>query len=159
MDLMAITQAPGNVDQSVDASLRWLAKQRFGRWMLFFDNADDVQLKLKNFFPASTSGNILVTTRNQELRLCAKGSNENVRDMDQEDATKLLLRLSHAEETDENRVLAVQIVQVFTFILRLGNAVKHHDTGTPSLRFGSLSSRRLHSLSFIITHLSKTLPT
>jgi len=156
MDLMAIT--PGNVGQSVDASLRWLAKQRVGRWMLFFDNADDVQLRLKNFFPASTSGNILVTTRNQELRLCAKGSNENVGDMDHEDATNLLLDLSHAEETDENRVLAAQIVQVFTFILRLGNALKH-DTGTPSFRFGSLSGRRLHSLQFIITHLSKTVPT
>jgi len=118
MDLMAIT--PGNVDQSVDASLRWLAKQRAGRWMLFFDNADDVQLRLKNFFPASTSGNILVTTRNQALRLYAKDSSENVRDMDHEDATNLLLDLSRAEETDENRVLATQIVQVFTFILRLG---------------------------------------
>ena len=157
MDLMAIT--PRNVGQSVDASLRWLAKQRSGRWMLFFDNADDVQLRLKNFFPACTSGNILVTTRNQELRLCAKGSNENVGDMDHEDATNLLLDLSNAEETDENRVLAAQIVQVFTFILYLGNDVKHHDTGTPSFRFGSLSGRRLHSLQFIITHLSRTLPT
>src|SRR5258705_10198325 len=116
MDLLAIT--PGNVDQSVDASLRWLAKQRVGRWMLFFDNADDVQLRLKKFFPASASGNILVTTRNQELRLCAKGSNENVRDMNHEDAINLLLHLSEAEETDENKVLAAQIVQVFTFILR-----------------------------------------
>ena len=157
MDLMAIT--PGNVDQSVDASLRWLAKQRAGRWMLFFDNADDVQMRLKSFFPAPTSGNILVTTRNQELRLCAKDSNENVGDMNHEDATNLLLDLSRAEETDENRVLAVQIVQVFTFTLRLGNAVKHHNTGTPSLRFGSVSGRRLHSLQFIITHLSRTLPT
>src|SRR5258708_14963849 len=156
MDLLAIT--PGNVE-SVDASLRWLARQGVGRWMLFFDNADDVQLRLKDLFPASASGNILVTTRNQELRLCAKGYNENVRDMDHEDATNLLLHLSHAEETDENRVLAAQIVQVFTFILRLGNAVKHHDAGTPSFRFGSLPGRRFHSLSFIITHLSKTLPT
>jgi len=114
MDLVAIT--PGNVDRSVDASLRWLRKQHDGRWMLFFDNADDVQLKLKDFFPTSASGNILITTRNQELRLCAKGSNENVRDMDHEDATNLLLHLSEAEETDENRDLAAQIVQVYTFL-------------------------------------------
>jgi len=111
MDLMAIV--PGNVEQSVDASLRWLTQQRDGRWMLFFDNADDVQLRLKNFFPGCASGNILVTTRNQELRLCAKGSNENIRDMNHEDATKLLLHLSQADETDENSILAAQIVQVF----------------------------------------------
>ena len=157
MDLMAIT--PGNVDQSVDSSLRWLAKQRAGRWMLFFDNADDVQLRLKNFFPACTSGNILITTRNPELRLYAKDSNEKVGDMDHQDAANLLLDLSRAEETTENRLLAAQIVQVFTFILRLGNDVKRHDTGTPSLCFGSLSGRRLHSLQFIITHLSRTVPT
>jgi hypothetical protein len=87
MDLMAIT--PGNVEQSVDASLRWLTNQRDGRWLLFFDNADDVHLKLKKFFPPCASGNILVTTRNRELRhYAAKGSDENVTGMDHEDAKK-----------------------------------------------------------------------
>ena len=114
MDLMAIT--PENVEQSVDSSLRWLTKQCDGQWMLFFDNADEVELRLKKFFPVSGSGNILVTSRNHELRLCAKGSNENVRDMNHKDATNLLLRLSHAEETNENKVLAAQIVQVFIFL-------------------------------------------
>jgi hypothetical protein len=112
MDLTAIT--PGNVEQSVDATLRWLTKQHGGNWLLLFDNADDVQLKLKKFFPPCASGNILVTTRNRELRhYAAKGSDENVAGMDHEDAKDLLLHLSQAEETDENKKLAAQIVQVF----------------------------------------------
>jgi len=112
---MAIT--PDNVEQSVDGSLRWLANQCNGDWLLFFDNADDVHLKMKKFFPPCTSGNILVTTRNRELRhYTAKGSDENVTGMDHEDATNLLLRLSQAEETDENKALAAQVVKVFSVI-------------------------------------------
>ena len=115
MDLKAIT--PGNVEQSVDASLRWLVTQRDERWMLFFDNADDVDLKLKKFLPPCASGNILVTTRNRELRHYAtKDSDQNVTGMDHEDATNLLLHLSQAEETDENKGVAAQIVQVFSII-------------------------------------------
>src|SRR4051812_8385338 len=68
-DLMTI--APGNIEESADASLRWLARQRNGNWILVFDNADDVKLGLQNFFPPCASGNILVTTRNPELRVHA----------------------------------------------------------------------------------------
>jgi len=36
----------------VDASLRWLASQTNPNWLLLFDNADNVDLKLKKFFPS-----------------------------------------------------------------------------------------------------------
>jgi len=159
MDLKTIT--PDNVEQSVDGSLLWLANQCNGHWLLFFDNADDVQLKLKKFFPPCTSGNILVTTRNRELRhYTTKGSEQNVTGMDHKDATNLLLQLSQAEKTDENKALAAEVVQVISVISCLGKSVKpEHDTGTPPLRFGSLSSWRLHSLPFIIKQLSRILPT
>ena len=111
MGLEVIT--PGDVKQSVDASLRWLASQSSGRWILFFDNADDVDLNLNTFFPPCASGNILITTRNRELRHYATNESEqNVTGMEHGDATKLLLDLSQAEEIDENRLLAAQIVQV-----------------------------------------------
>ena len=110
MDLKAIR--PENA-QSVDGILRWLADQD-REWLLFFDNADDVQLNLQKFFPPCASGNILVTSRNRALRrYTAKGSEQNVTGMEDEDATNLLFRLSQAEETDENKLLAAQIVQVF----------------------------------------------
>ena len=84
--------------------------------MLFFDNADDVDLNLNTFFPPCTSGNILITTRNRELRHYAtNGSDQNVSGMEPDDATELLLRLSQVEESDENRLLASQIAQVCLF--------------------------------------------
>jgi hypothetical protein len=115
-DLEAVT--PENTERSVDASLRWLASQRReGNWLLFFDNADDVNLKLKKFFPPCVSGNILVTTRNRELRHhSAKEGDANVTGMDREDATNLLLHLARAEESNENKALAEAIVQVLSFI-------------------------------------------
>jgi hypothetical protein len=115
MHLEAIT--PQNVEQSVDASLCWLRNQPDRNWVLLFDNADDVYLKLKTFFPPCAFGNILVTTRNRELRhLAAKGSHENVAGMDYEDAKNLLLLRSQVEETDKNKVIAAQIVQVSSLI-------------------------------------------
>ena len=158
MDLKAIRPENAQAEQSVDGILRWLANQQLGEWLLFFDNADDVNLNLNKFFPPCTSGNILVTTRNRELRQL-EGSDENVKGMDDEDATNLLLRLSRAEETDENKALAAQIVQVFSiFSLSQKTAKLEHNTGTPSLPISSLASGYFHSLP-IVTPLSKALPT
>src|SRR5258708_12192432 len=108
-DLEAIT--PGNTERSADASLHWVAREGKGNWLLFCDNADDVNLKLKKLFPPCVSGNILVTTRNRELRnYSAKDADANVTGMDHEDATNLLLHLARAEESDENKALADEIV-------------------------------------------------
>jgi len=66
------------------------------------------------------SGNILVTTRNRELRhYSAKDADANVTGMDHEDATNLLLHLARAEESDENKALADAIVQVLLSFLFL----------------------------------------
>ena len=110
--------SPGDAERSVEASLRWLTSQRDRNWLLFFDNADDVDLKLNKFFPPGLSGNILITTRNRDLRLnSAKDSDINVSGMDHEDATTLLLRQARANQSDENKSLAEAIVKVRSLIL------------------------------------------
>jgi len=115
-DLEAII--PGNAERSVDAGLRWFAKQPNGNWLIYFDNADDVNLKLKKFFPPCESGNILVTTRNRELRhYTGRDADANVIGMDHEDATTLLLHQARAEGSDENKALAEEIVQVLLWSL------------------------------------------
>ena len=99
--------------RSVDTSLRWLASQSDGNWLLVFDNADDATLRLKKYFPPCTSGNILVTTRNRELRhYASKGADGYVQGMDPEDAINLLMRQARAERSDENLALAEAIIQV-----------------------------------------------
>ena len=75
-------------------------------------------------------------------------------------ATNLFLRLSRAEEADENKALAAQIVQVIfpIFFFWVRKAAKlEHNTGTPSLCIGSLASWYFHSLPLIVTPLSKAL--
>ena len=101
----------------MDGNLQWLASQTDGNWLLYFDNADDVNLKLKKFFPSCGFGNILVTTRNRELRhYTGRDADANVRGMGHQDATTLLLRQARAETSDENKALAKQIVQVHLLI-------------------------------------------
>jgi len=115
-DLEAI--APGKSKRTVDASLRWLASQNDGNWLLVFDNADNVDLKLKQYFPSCSSGNILITTRNRELRhYTAKDADAEVKGMDLEDAKNLLLVQSRAENNRGNQVLAETIAQVNCFFL------------------------------------------
>ena len=110
-DLLAIT--PTNIEQSVDGCHHWLASQQGTNWLLFFDNADDVQLNIGSFFPKCRFGNILVTTRNPQLVLYAEAdADAKIADMDPEDAKSLLIKVSRAGKTDENEKLAAHIVKV-----------------------------------------------
>ena len=111
-DLTTIT--PIYVKQSVNAYQHWLISQQKHNWLLFFDNADDVQLDLLLYFPKCRFGNILITTRNPHLSIHAgDGGDAKVTDMDPLDAKYLLLSMSRSEKTDENEKLAELIVKVF----------------------------------------------
>ena len=115
-DLAAIT--PTNMEQSVDTCKHWLATQHKQNWLLFFDNADDIQLNLAMFFPKCKFGNILITTRNPGLRIYADhGADAKVANMHPKDAKCLLIQISRAEETDENEKLAEIIVKVHLMIV------------------------------------------
>jgi len=115
-DLAAIT--PTNGEQSVDASKHWLATEHSQNWLLFFDNADDVQLNLATYFPKCKFGNILITTRNPQLSIHAdQGADAKVADMNPEDAKSLLMQMCRAEKTDENEKLAAIIVKVLLIMM------------------------------------------
>jgi len=140
----------------VDASLRWLASQADGNWLLVFDNADNVDLKLKNFFPLCSSGNILVTTRNRELRhYTAEDADADVKDMDLQDAKALLLVQARAKRSDDNIALAETIVKVVILLsYSTEDFVLTHLEGAPLLCIGCRPGRCLHSLPLISTRVS-----
>ncbi|KAJ7813393.1 P-loop containing nucleoside triphosphate hydrolase protein [Mycena olivaceomarginata] len=126
-DLKAV--APAVVGESNEAILHWLAGKQ-EEWLLFFDNADDVQLDISKFFPCCTFGNILITTRNQELCIHARASSR-VSDMELEDAKDLLLQLAYQGKSDkqeklsgdEQEKLAVVIVkELHCFALAISQA-------------------------------------
>jgi hypothetical protein len=142
---MAIT--PINIDQSIDACHHWLSIQHNKNWLLFFDNADDVQLNLGEFFPVCSFGNILITTRNPQLKSHADmGADAKVADMNPHDAKCLLMQTSWTEKSDENERLAALIVKVnciyysFTVIFKLIVGIE-----SPLFCIGHLSGRCLYS--------------
>ena len=65
--LRNIAIAEGTGDSEQDA-LDLLAKQR-KEWLLFFDNADDINLNLREYFPKCSHGNILITSRHSSMNL------------------------------------------------------------------------------------------
>ena len=110
-DLIAIS--PINIEQSVAVCHQQLASQNRQNWLLFFDNADDVQLNLGKFFPKCRFGNILVTTRNPQLSIYAEeGADAKIADMNPEDAKCLLMKVSQADKRSENEKIAALIVKV-----------------------------------------------
>jgi hypothetical protein len=100
-----------SVGSDYTETLQWLAT-RTDEWMLFFDNADDPSIDLYKFFPESAEGNILITSRNPQLSVHAPGASHQVSDMEEEDAIQLLLTSASQDVTDENQILAAEIVKV-----------------------------------------------
>ncbi|GLB39734.1 putative patatin-like phospholipase [Lyophyllum shimeji] len=81
-----------NIGKSADEALCWLAGQHH-KWLVLFNNADDVKLKLFDFFPSCSHGNILITTRNPELSIYAPDASIEITDLEPEEATDLLLAM------------------------------------------------------------------
>ena len=143
----------------MDASLRWLANQNDRNWLLLFDNADNVDLKLQKYFPSCSSGNVLITTRNRELRLYTnKDADADVKGMHLEDAKNLLMVQARAEKNVENNVLAEKIVQVIPFYTFVQAFRLTYSAGTSLLCIGCRASWRLHSLPLVFARVSRTLP-
>ncbi|KAH8834490.1 hypothetical protein DL96DRAFT_1810747 [Flagelloscypha sp. PMI_526] len=107
-DLAAI--AVGSSDQpSVNDAFRIL-RSRQDEWLLFFDNADDPSFDLRPYISWS-HGNILITTRNRELRIHAPECSIWVDRLDLEDAKVLLLRGLSVGDSFEEQDIAVALVQ------------------------------------------------
>ncbi|KAJ7033019.1 acyl transferase/acyl hydrolase/lysophospholipase [Mycena alexandri] len=125
IDLQAV--APAAVGKSAQASRHWLAGRQGDQkeWLLFFDNADDVELDISKFFPRCTYGNILITTRNQDLCLHARDEDavSKVSDMIAEDAKDLLLQLAGEGRSNQQEKLAGAIVkELHCFALAVSQA-------------------------------------
>ncbi|KAF8179777.1 hypothetical protein K438DRAFT_1603511 [Mycena galopus ATCC 62051] len=121
--LKNIATAKGSGESWQDG-LRWLLGKR-EPWLLFFDNTDDPQVDLNSFVPRCNHGNIIITSRNQGLK--GYGAHTLVSDMEEPDATALLLKSAHYMVSPTNNQLAaalelcylpLAIVQAGAFILQ-----------------------------------------
>ncbi|KAJ7480563.1 hypothetical protein FB451DRAFT_1365055 [Mycena latifolia] len=107
---IAATKKIGGTAQD---ALDWLRSKQ-NEWLLFFDNADDPKIDLHNFFPRCKHGNILITSRNPQLR--GYGSHSCISDMEETDAVELLLVSAGQEITPMNQSIASEIVKALSYL-------------------------------------------
>ncbi|KAJ6472006.1 hypothetical protein C8R45DRAFT_1164712, partial [Mycena sanguinolenta] len=101
------------IRNSTQDGLAWLTSNQ-EEWLLFFDNADDPAINLNQFFPKCKHGNIIITSRNPNLRVY--GANSQVSDMEEADAVELLLKSAQQEASGTNKVLASDIVKALWYL-------------------------------------------
>ncbi|KAJ7742901.1 hypothetical protein B0H16DRAFT_1890195 [Mycena metata] len=110
LNSIAVSKSVGN---SAQDALRWL-QSNHSKWLVFFDNADDPKINLNDFLPKCNYGNIIITSRNPELR--SYEAHTFVSDMEEADATTLLLRGATKEHSEENLKLATAIVKELYYL-------------------------------------------
>ncbi|KAJ6255791.1 hypothetical protein Dda_9472 [Drechslerella dactyloides] len=80
------------------ALFRWLQLPGNSKWLLIYDNADDLEtFNLQEYFPNQGGGAILVTSRRPEFSDSAKQA--DLHGLDKESGVTLLLRLAHLPDT------------------------------------------------------------
>jgi hypothetical protein len=119
-DLRSIAVTKGTGESANDA-LNWLTRQR-KEWLLLFNNADDTMLNLRDYFPPCAHGNILITSRNHDIRQHAmgQGSRCKVSGLTETEAGRLLLDvagINDDEHANQNKILASTIVKVYPVTL------------------------------------------
>ena len=83
------------LDGSLESALRWIGSLK-GNYAMVFDNADTLSpSELEAFFPPGQGGNILITSRNANMRCLTLPENSlEVVEMEENDAVVLLLKAS-----------------------------------------------------------------
>jgi hypothetical protein len=83
---------------SVEDFIMWLGKRR-REWLLIFDNADGPDLRIiKNYFAGVQKGNILITTKQRDLRRLSSSAGIWVEAMEESEAVELLLSCAEISE-------------------------------------------------------------
>jgi hypothetical protein len=112
LNIVGLIDAKGllNIPEEDDAAVRrvvegmktWLARYVNGTWLLVFDNHDDMSFPLRDFFPTSSWGSIIVTSRRPDIKSYATMNHyHELEGLDEESAIKLLLSISGRDQGDE----------------------------------------------------------
>lgn len=97
--------------ETFEGALRFLSHPDSGSWLIIFDNVDDPNIPIHDYFPPCHHGTIIITTRNSLLATLAPFSNIHLGGMSNTEATAVLFRASHCQlpptETDHKSALVV----------------------------------------------------
>ncbi|KAH8833247.1 hypothetical protein DL96DRAFT_1811753 [Flagelloscypha sp. PMI_526] len=107
-DLKAIAVSK-SLGTSMDDAMHFLRSHK-AEWLLFLDNADDPKLDLHPFV-AWSHGNVLITSRNSEVRTHAPKCSLHVDSLEEIEAISLLLLGVGVDEGQETQKIVREIVQ------------------------------------------------
>ena len=79
------------------------------RWLLIFDNADDVSV-FKHAWPSHSAGSILLTTRNPNVAFDLAKGNFQVEPLDDTEGSQLLLKLSGVKDASDSNQDSAQAI-------------------------------------------------
>ncbi|KAF3903704.1 hypothetical protein AA313_de0208901 [Arthrobotrys entomopaga] len=97
--------------QAKDCLKRWLAQEDSGRWLLILDNADEPAI-LKDYWPNTAHGSILVTSRDSSLGIYATTDSCYVETMESLEGSEMVLSLLKAADTlTDQRRTAMSIAE------------------------------------------------
>ncbi|KAG8739405.1 hypothetical protein FRC10_005644 [Ceratobasidium sp. 414] len=115
LDFKNIARAK-NAGETLEDAFYWLRTNE-SNWIILYDNADDTQLDLRRYFPDCPHGNLLITTRNKNFVVYARGprSDDAVSGLSPGDAVDLLLKVSKRETDEPARIQASEIVEELGF--------------------------------------------
>ncbi len=104
----------------------YLSHERSGKWLLIFDNADDMEMwtkgtetgpALKSLLPQKETGHILFTTRNQRLAVKLASSNVvQIADMDEDTAMQMLHQLLIRNELLKDKERTATLLKELCFL-------------------------------------------
>ncbi|KAF8986529.1 hypothetical protein BDQ17DRAFT_1289637 [Cyathus striatus] len=139
-DIFKTYLAAQGLEFSPAAVLNWISIQRC-RWLMIFDNADGHPKNVENFLPPKNKGNILITSRNHELRnvTTAEYSME-VTEMSEDTAVCLLLKVSAlSQQFERYENVAKEVVsELYGLPLAIDHAGAYIQSGCDITEFKSV---------------------
>jgi hypothetical protein len=105
----------GSLDEVVDAVKAWLSLPQNTRWLLIFDNYDNPKMPgnkdagpidVRNFFPESYQGSIIITTRLTQVKVGRQVPVKKLTNM--EDSLQILANASGRQLSLEGKELHVE---------------------------------------------------
>ncbi|QRV94760.1 nephrocystin-3 protein [Ceratobasidium sp. AG-Ba] len=133
-DLISIARERG-VGETADDALTWLANIH-GNWLMVYNNADDITINLRGYFPPSPHGSIIITTRNRGAVNLAHDMDAacQVTAMPDEEARELLNKAAGLTNDSDKATLDELIRAMGYFPLAIVQAGAYIRTHTCSLK-------------------------
>ncbi|KAG6880092.1 hypothetical protein C0992_006366 [Termitomyces sp. T32_za158] len=125
--LTLLTQSVKMTDDTPAAALIWLCYQK-KEWLMIFDNTDDPDMNLHEFFPDCSHGNILITSRNEESKIYAPENHQKIAEMTLEDSLAVFYKTSRRAKNEQEA--AMELVKELSLlplaIIQAGNYLFHN---------------------------------